>query len=129
LKAYDGETELKDAGRRGQMRRVSVSLPEVMADLYPSEREALLRCAIRHAAFQRAKEKEAQYEMARRKVAEFEEKYGMDLDAFCEHFPDEGDMQTHEDWVEWNYWSEVHRRLKAVIHKLRRLEGNEGDLG
>jgi len=100
-----------------------------MAELYPSEQEALLRGAIRHVAFQRAKEKETQYEMARRKVAEFEEKYGIDLDAFCEHFPEDGDMQTHEDWVEWNYWSEVHQRLKVLIDTLRRLEGNEVDLG
>jgi len=111
------------------MRSVSIPLPEVMAGLYSSEQEVLLQGALRHVAFQRAKEKKAQYEMACRKMAEFETKYGMDLNTFCEHFPEGGDMQTHEDWVDWNYWSEIHRRLKVLIDQLRRIEGNDSDLG
>ena len=111
------------------MQSVSIPLPEIIAELYPSEQEALLRGALRHVAFHRAKVKEAQYEMARGKVAEFEEKYGMDLAALREHFPETGDMQIHEDWVEWNYWSEVHQRLRGLIDSLQRLRGNEGDLG
>ena len=45
----------------------------------------------------------------------------MSLKDFVASFPDDADIQQHEDWVEWSHYEEVRSRLGLLIRKLEKI--------
>lgn len=57
---------------------------------------------------------------ARERVRYFEEKYGTTLDVLAfQGLPDDADYEMHEDFIEWEYWSDVLRKAEATVENVR----------
>lgn len=54
--------------------------------------------------------------LARAKIREFEEKYGISLEELDEKgLPDDADFQMHEDYLMWHHWEDKSRKYKRQI--------------
>jgi len=57
---------------------------------------------------------------ARERVRRFEEKYGTTLALLSSQgLPDDADYEMHEDFLEWEYWSDVLRKAEATVGNVR----------
>jgi len=59
---------------------------------------------------------------AREQVRCFEEKYKTTLDALrSQGLPDDADYEMHEDFIEWEYWSDVLRQTGLTVRNVKTL--------
>ncbi len=56
-------------------------------------------------------------EEAQKHIHNFEKRYSRTFEAFKANFPADADMQSHEDFVEWSFWVDVHDRLNEEINR------------
>jgi hypothetical protein len=76
----------------------------------------------RYGALVLAREMEGRLELAKRKLAEFERKYGMNLDRLNQvGLPENAGREEHEDWVEWSSWQGTQEETLEVLNHLRAI--------
>ena len=57
---------------------------------------------------------------AREQVRGFEEKYGTTLALLSSQgLPDDADYKMHEDFIEWEYWSDVLHKAEVTVGTVR----------
>ena len=103
------------------MHTITVNVPNIIADIFKSEQEEILKSAIRHVIFSRLAEKRRKYNAANRQIAAFEKRYGMNFKKFAVNFPDGEGLSQHEDRVEWSHYQEVRDRFGALIEKMEQI--------
>ena len=115
------------------MVETQISVPETIARLY-SESEAevvrevftsftddfVLRLlgAIRQVAFAKLAEEKNNLREALDKIRSFEDKYKLSFSDFERSMPLQGDVQLHEDYVEWSFWTDVYEHAASECYIL-----------
>jgi hypothetical protein len=108
-----------------KMAEIQISVPETIARLY-SESEAgvvreVLLGAIRQVALAKLAEEKDNLREALDKIRSFEDKYKLSFSDFERNMPPEGDVQLHEDYVEWSFWADVYERAANDLKHLQLL--------
>jgi hypothetical protein len=81
-----------------------------------------LASILRQGAILRLPYLEGRLLQAREQVRRFEEKYGMTLDVLSSQgLPDDADYEMHEDFIEWEYWSDVLHKTGLTIRNVKTL--------
>ena len=89
-----------------------------LAALPPSERERLTLYGARLLLT----EMQGRLALATREVARFETKYGLTLTRLDETgLPDDADLETHEDYVEWSGWQATVDETSQTLEILRSI--------
>ena len=89
-----------------------------MAELPAEELASILR----QGAILRLPYLEGRLFQAREQVRRFEEKYGMTLDALrSQGLPDDADYEMHEDFIEWEYWSDILHKTGITVRGVKAL--------
>lgn len=89
-----------------------------LAALLPPERERLTLYGARLLLT----EMEGRLALATRELARFETKYGTTLTGLAETgLPDEADLETHEDYVEWSGWQATVDETSQTLDILRSI--------
>jgi hypothetical protein len=97
---------------------LATKVDESVAALPLAERERLTR----YGALVLARETESRLELAKRKLAEFEKKYGMTLARLNKvGLPDNAGLEAHEDYVEWSGWQSTHDEASEVLANLQAI--------
>ncbi len=79
-----------------------------------------LSSILRQGAILRLPYLESRLLQAKEQVRRFEEKYRTTLDALRdEGLPDEADYEVHEDFIEWEYWSDVLRKTGLTVRNIK----------
>ncbi|MDE3088450.1 MAG: hypothetical protein KGJ80_03550 [Chloroflexota bacterium] len=82
----------------------------------PEEREKLMR----YGALVLERDTASRLVFARRKLDEFERKYGMALERLNEvGLPEDAGLGEHEDYVEWSGWQTTFDEATAILNNLR----------
>jgi len=107
------------------MVEIQISVPETIARLY-SESEAevvreVLLGAIRQVALAKLAEEKNNLREALDKMRSFEDKYKLSFSDFEQNMPPEGDVQLHENYVEWSFWIDVYERAANDLKHLQLL--------
>lgn len=108
-----------------EMVEIQISVPETIARLYSESgaevvREMLLG-AIRQVALAKLAEEKNNLREALDKIRSFEDKYELSFSDFERSMPPEGDVQLHEDYVEWSFWTDVYKRAANDLKHLHLL--------
>lgn len=86
---------------------------------FPAEELASI---LRQGAILRLPYLEGRLFQAREQVRQFEEKYGTTLDALrSQGLPDDADYEMHEDFIEWEYWSDVLHKTRMTVRSVKPL--------
>ena len=65
---------------------------------------------------------------ARARVRSFEEKYGTTLALLSSQgLPDDADYKMHEDFIEWEYWSDVLHKAEVTVGSVRAILEKVGE--
>lgn len=104
------------------MERMEQRIPHALSMLPESERSTFSR-AIASSAKLRVTVLEKKLKEARAMLQKFEDRYGKAYPDFERDFPDNANMQTHEDLVEWAFWDRVARDCFTAIEGYKLLTG------
>lgn len=107
------------------MKRVTLELPETMAELYPKVADRVFRSALRLSLKQLIKEERNKLKTIYKRMSVFEKKYKATFAEFEKSLPSDGDVQLHEDYGEWSYLDAVAKAIEYDIEKYHRLNGAE----
>jgi len=105
------------------MERMEVRIPRVLSMLPESEKGTFSK-TIASSAKLRVAVLEKRLREAQAMLHKFEDKYGKAYPDFERDFPDNADIQTHEDLVEWAFWDRVARDCSAAIEGYKLLTGH-----
>ena len=101
------------------MTQILVDLPAALADLPPTERDALVRAGLYEATRARIHESEAQLAEATLHLQSFEQRYALSFERFeTELLPTLDSPQAHEDYNDWFFWQSVWAEQQALLVKL-----------
>ena len=84
-------------------------------DRLPESEKGTFSKAIAASAKLRVAVLEKRLREARAMLRKFEDKYGKAYPDFERDFPDNADIRTHEDLVEWAFWDRVARDCFTAI--------------
>jgi len=107
------------------MKRITLELPESMAELYPKVDDRVFLSALRLSLKQLIREEQKKLKTMNKRISIFEKKYKKTFAEFKEDFPLDGDVQLHEDYGEWSYLVNVAGAIEQDIKKYRHLNGIE----
>lgn len=105
------------------MERMEVRIPRVLSMLPESEKGTFSK-AIASSAKLRVAVLERRLREGRAMLRKFEDEYGKTYPDFERDFPDNADIQTHEDLVEWAFWDRAARDCSAAIEGYKLLTGH-----
>lgn len=105
------------------MERMEVRIPRVLSMLPESEKGTFSK-TIASSAKLRVAVLEKRLREAQAMLQKFEDKYGKTYPDFERDFPDNADIQTHEDLVEWAFWDRVAGDCSAAIEGYKLLTGH-----
>jgi len=98
------------------MARVTVNLPDYVAEMPEQERDLLIRAGLYEAMHARRQQLAHELAEAEAKVHEFERKYNRSLTQFeADVLPDVADLDTHNDYNDWFYFNEIVARLSSAL--------------
>jgi hypothetical protein len=73
----------------------------------------------------RVQELEVRLEEARRRIAEYERRFGMSfVDLEQEGLPENADLHVHEAYVEWSSWEGLQADLQEQLETLKAVSGS-----
>lgn len=107
------------------MTKLEIVVPDILAHFKKEKKEEMLLGAIRHVALAKLKEEKNGLKEAMGHIRRYERKYKMALGEFEKRMPPGGDVETHEDYVEWSFWVDVYNRIKDDVGKLEMLSSGE----
>lgn len=105
------------------MTKIELIVPDKFSKIDPELRDRLLVGAIREVASAQLKEKEEEFEEARKNILNFEETYHRSLEDFEKELPKDADYKLHEDLVEWSFWNDVYKKAQRLVEDLRFVLG------
>jgi len=83
---------------------------------------AELASILRQGAILRLPYLEGRLLQAREQVRRFEKKYGTTLDDLrSQGLPDDADYEMHEDFIEWEYWSDILHEISMTVRSVKAL--------
>lgn len=107
------------------MRKITIELPESMAELYPKVGNKVFLSALRLSVKQLIKEEQKKLKSINKRMSAFERKYKVTFTEFEKSLPSDSDVQLHEDYGEWSYLVTVANAIEEDIQQYRRLNGTE----
>jgi hypothetical protein len=105
------------------MTEVTINVPTKIAALPLPERNSLIRASLFEAVQSRIRQLVAEIEESKQQIQAYEKKYGASLTQFeLEQLPDLDDMQVHEDYNDWLFWTEILQRDQQIMADLQKAE-------
>ncbi|NPV81083.1 MAG: hypothetical protein HPY52_12575 [Firmicutes bacterium] len=104
------------------MERIELRIPHAL-NMLPNKEKGIFSRAIASSAKLRMATLEKRLKDAQTMLQRFENKYGKSYRDFESSFPDDADMEIHEDLVEWAFWDRVAEDCSAAINGYRLLTG------
>lgn len=105
------------------MTEITIEIPDNLNKILPVLKKPFLLRAIRNLAKTKIEEDKQQLEEAKKHIQDFETLYKMTFETFKENFPPEGNVQVHEDFIEWSFWIDVQKKLTEDINEFKKLNG------
>lgn len=105
------------------MTEIILEIPDRLNKVVPVLKKPFLLRVIRNLAKTKIAENKQQLEQAKKHIRDFEARYNMTFDKFKENFPPGGDVEAHEDFVEWSFWIDVQNKLVEEINEFKKLNG------
>jgi hypothetical protein len=106
-----------------EMVEIQISVPETIARLYSESKAEVVRevllGAIRQVSLAKLAEEKNNLREALDRIRSFEDKYKLNFPDFERNMPPEGDVQLHEDYVEWSFWINVYERAANDLKHLQ----------
>lgn len=106
------------------MTEITIEIPNSLHKILPVIKKPFLLRVIRNLAKTKIEENKQQLEEAQKHILDFENRYKMTFEAFKESFPNNADVQFHEDFVEWAFWVDVRNKLNDEIKTFNKLNGD-----
>ena len=107
------------------MTKLEIIVPDILAHFKKEKKEEVLLEALRHVPLAKLKDEKKALKEALGHIRRYEKKYKMALDGFEKKMPPGGDVETHEDYVDWSFWVDVYNRTKDDVEKLKALSSGE----
>ena len=107
------------------MTKLEIVVPDILVRFKSEKREEVLLGAIRHVALAKLKEEKKGLKEAMGHIKRYEKKYKMAFSEFEKQMPPGGDVETHEDYVDWSFWVDVYGKTKDDVEKLETLSSGE----
>ena len=105
------------------MKKVTLNVPESIAELHAKVGDKLFLSALREAVKQLIRKEQRDLKIIQKRITVFERKYKTEFGKFQENLPPEGDYQLHEDYGEWSYLTDVARTIEKDLAIYQRLNG------
>lgn len=105
------------------MKRITIELPEPMAELYPKVGDRVFLSALRLSLKQLIQEEKKKLKTMKKRISIFEKKYKKTFAEFKDNLPLDDDVQLHEDYGEWSYLVTVADAIEQDIKKYHHLNG------
>ena len=103
------------------MVEVTIKIPENIKDVIPEISETIYVEALKEVACKKISNIQSRLEETRRKIAEYELKYGKSYNEFSQNVHDT--VNGHDDWIEWSYLVKLADKLSDRIGKLKVIIG------
>lgn len=107
------------------MKRITLELPESMAELYPKVGNKVFLSALHLSVKQLIRDEQKKLKSINKRMSVFEKKYRATFSEFEKSLPSDGDVQLHEDYGEWSYLVTVADSIQEDIQKYSHLNGAE----
>lgn len=97
-------------------------LPTALFEL-PAEEKKYVYKGLATLAKVRILDLQKKINIAKEKNKFFKEKYDMEFDVFSSSFPDDATIEQHEDFIEWEFWSQTEKKCSDDLNKYNNLAG------
>lgn len=65
---------------------------------------------------------EGRLQQAQKQIIRFETTYGLTFaELAAQGLPNDADYQTHEDFIEWEYWQDVHNETQLIVKNIKKI--------
>lgn len=105
------------------MNTITLEVPEVLAELTKTTQQEVVLSALRKVARDKINDEIRQKREAESHLQRYEAKYHCKFKQFEQDLPANGNLQIHEDYIEWSFWQDVLIEAEKDIRTYQKLLG------
>ena len=106
-----------------KMTEITIEIPDSLHKILPILEKPFLLRVVRNMAKNKIEENRQQLKEAKKHIQKYEKQYNTTFAEFKDNFPQDANVQAHEDFVEWSFWFDVENKIYSEIQEFEKLNG------